>query len=268
MKMILLCTAAVVGLAGSAVAADMPMNARPYLPPPVFSWTGLYLGGVLGGVREHVTNTYVAPGGPFGFFPVDIPVIDAGSSNVFNSSRITYGAEAGYNIQLSSLVVGAEFDINYLGFSNTLVNIFALPTAGALPVVSTTQQTANMMLTARGRLGWAVFDRLLVYGTGGVASVHSTLTESNVYTPFAGLRFTDFSSVSAPTTDWVAGGGLEFAVTDHWTIKGEYLHLGKTTRTGSSGTISPFGPVFGNVTYSHIVTNEFDIGRLGLNYKF
>ena len=235
----------------------MALKARPYAYAPAYSWTGFYLGGVVGGVREQVNTTYIAPGLPDGYFPADQTAIDAGSSNGFNKSRIMGGAEAGYNIQFNSFVVGGEVDLDYLGFSNTNSTTFGTPLAG--PVTSTTQQTANWMFTARGRLGWTVFERLLVFGTGGIAAVHNTVTETNIYSPVAVASGTDFSSVSGAQTGWVVGGGLEYAVTDHWTVKGEYLHVGMPNWTGSSGTASPF---FGDpaiVTYLHTVTSEFDI---------
>jgi outer membrane immunogenic protein len=266
MKKMLFFAAAVASLGGSAFAADMPMKARPIAPPPAFSWTGFYIGGIVGDARQKVTNTYSAPGLPDGYFAADQAVIDAFSSNNFSSSRVTGGAEVGYNIQFGGLVVGAEFDIDYLGFSNTLTTAFTAPLAG--PVVSTTQSSTNWMFTARGRLGWAVFERLLVYGTGGIAAVHSTLTETNVYSPVFVASGTDFSSISAPYVGWVAGGGLEYAITDHWSIKGEYLHVGLPSKTAGSGTASPF---FGDpnlVSYNHTVTNEIDIGRFGINYRF
>jgi outer membrane immunogenic protein len=266
MKKFAFCIIAWAGVCGSAQSADMQLKAPAYVAPPVFTWTGFYLGGVVGDAREHMTNSYAAPGLPNGYLPGDQAAIDAFSSNSFSNSRVTYGAEAGYNIQFNSLVVGAEFEINYLGFSNTLISVFSTPLVG--PVTSTTSLSTNWMITARGRLGWAVFDRLLVFGTGGVAAVHSPLTQTNVYSPAFVASGTDFSSVSTGQTGWVAGGGLEYAVTDHWSIKGEYLHVGLPSRTGVSGTPSPF---FGNpaiVSYSHTVSNEIDIGRFGINYKF
>jgi outer membrane immunogenic protein len=250
----------------SAMAADMAV--RRVIAPPVFSWTGFYIGGVVGGARQQLTNTYAAPGLPNGFIPTDVAVIDALSSNSFNQTRVTGGAEAGFNIQTGPFVVGGEFDIDYLGFSNGVTTAFATPPAG--PVVSSTTANTRWMLTARARLGWA-FDRLLVYGTGGVAAVHTTVTETNVYSPAFVAAGTDFSSVSAPQTGWVAGAGLEYAVTDHWTIKGEYLHVGLPSKTAFSGTPSPFFALAAAgvvVNYGHTITNEIDIGRFGLNYKF
>jgi outer membrane immunogenic protein len=241
----------------------MPMKARPYAPPPVFSWTGFYVGGVVGDARERVSNTYAAPGLPNGYFAYVAASILV---QQLQQQQVTGGGEVGYNIQFGGLVVGAEFDIDYLGFSNTLTTAFTAPLAG--PVVSTTQQSTNWMFTARGRLGWAVFDRLLVYGTGGIAAVHSTLTETNVYSPVFVASGTDFSSVSGPYVGWVAGGGLEWAFTDHWSIKGEYLHVGLPSKTAASGTFSPFFDNPNFVIYNHTVTQEIDIGRLGINYKF
>jgi outer membrane immunogenic protein len=36
-------------LAQVAVAADLPLTAPPYQPPPIYSWTGFYVGGNIGG---------------------------------------------------------------------------------------------------------------------------------------------------------------------------------------------------------------------------
>lgn len=249
-----------------AMAADMQLKAPAYVAPAVFSWTGFYAGGLVGGVKERLTNTYIAPGLPDGYFPADQTVIDALSSNSFSKSRVTAGAEVGYNVQVGHWVLGAEFDLDYLGFSNTASTVFTAPIAG--PVTSTTTVSSDWMFTARGRLGWTFFDRWLVYGTGGAAAVHSNLTETNIYSPIFTASGTDFSSVSAGKIGWVAGGGIEFAITDHWTVKGEYLHVGLPNRTGTSGTTSPFLGDPALVTYTHTVTNEFDMGRFGLNYKF
>jgi outer membrane immunogenic protein len=48
-----LAAATLVGLAGSATAADLGRAPAPYQPPPpppsVFTWTGCYIGGNIGG---------------------------------------------------------------------------------------------------------------------------------------------------------------------------------------------------------------------------
>jgi outer membrane immunogenic protein len=266
MRKVFLCAAVSAGLGGSAAAADMPVKAPVYVAPPFFSWTGFYLGGNIGGARESIDNLYAAPGLPNGYLAPDAAAIDAGSSNSFNTTSVTYGFEAGYNVRWwSNLVVGAEFDIDGIGRSNSVANTFAAPTAG--PVTSTTTQSANWLFTARGRLGWA-FDRLLVFGTGGLAYVHGSLSETDVYSPVLVASGTDSVSVSGSNAGWVAGGGIEYAWTDHWTVKGEYLHVGMPNRSATSVTPSPFVGNPATVSYFHSVSTEFDIGRFGINYKF
>jgi opacity protein-like surface antigen len=54
---------------------------------------------------------------------------------------------------------------------------------------------------------------------------------THFYNPIFTAAGTDFSSSSAHQTGRVAGAGLEYAVTDHWSIKGEYLHVGVPNKT-------------------------------------
>ena len=48
-------------------------------------------------------------------------------------------------------------------------------------------------------------------------------------------------------------------LTDHWTVKAEYLHVGFAQRTVS---ITPLA------TYTFDFKDKLDIGRVGINYKF
>jgi len=49
MKGLVLALLTVASAGGSAFAADMPVKARP-APPPVYTWTGCYLGANAGGI--------------------------------------------------------------------------------------------------------------------------------------------------------------------------------------------------------------------------
>ena len=55
MKKLLLGSVAVLTLsaAGAANAADLPLKAPPPAPPTVWSWTGFYIGGHIGGAQEY-----------------------------------------------------------------------------------------------------------------------------------------------------------------------------------------------------------------------
>ena len=51
MKKVVIAAALALGIAAPAFAADMPMKAAPPMAPPlpIFSWTGFYIGGNIGG---------------------------------------------------------------------------------------------------------------------------------------------------------------------------------------------------------------------------
>jgi outer membrane immunogenic protein len=121
--------------AGSAQAADLPSHkAAPDFapPPPVFSWTGAYVGLNAGGAFK------------------------ADSGTGADYSGVVGGGQIGYNLQLSPLfVVGLETDFQGTSLSrHTGFGQVSLPWCG----------------TVRGRLGVTLFDsQLLAYGTGGFA---------------------------------------------------------------------------------------------------
>ena len=87
MRRILLASAAAFGLAGSAFAADLPSAAPPpiYVPPlPIFTWTGVYVGGQVGyGWGKNRVN-----------FDDNFDDYDAFS---YNTSGVIGGAHVGYN---------------------------------------------------------------------------------------------------------------------------------------------------------------------------
>jgi outer membrane immunogenic protein len=72
------------------------------------------------------------------------------------------------------------------------------------------------------------------------------------------------STISTTKSDWVAGAGVEAMLTDHWSLRGEWLHV-------DLGTISSALSAVGNnsvqtTTWSR--NEKFDEFRAGVNYKF
>src|SRR5512137_2295226 len=87
--------------AGSAMAADYPVKARPVAAPAaVYNWTGCYVGSIVGGgwgrVRDH-TNSLgsIDPTAPF--------KIDGYMS----------GGDVGCNYQVGAFVLGVEGDLSW-----------------------------------------------------------------------------------------------------------------------------------------------------------
>jgi outer membrane immunogenic protein len=173
-------------LAGTALAADL----TPPPPPPIFTWTGLYIGGYGGGEVTHTSyDTLVGP--PLSAFshltPTDIASVDAAGSQSLDKGGFAMGGELGYNWQIGMFVLGFETDIGGVtGGTNTtragLINAGSGP--GVFFPFAISQRATNALFgTARGRLGIA-FDRFLVYGTGGLAYLDIRLDHQSIQPEF------------------------------------------------------------------------------------
>lgn len=214
-------TVALVVLGGAAQAADMYRKAPPATPieapVSVYNWTGFYAGANLGG--EFLRDSATA----------------GGVRHKLNNGSIFGGVQAGYNWQSGPFVLGGEADIGYGHPSKT--KAFG---------VNTMKIEEGVSGTVRARAGYAV-DRALVYGTGGLAWANFDTTVNN-------------GVVSAKSdrtrAGWVVGGGVEYALTNNISAKGEYLYedFGNMKQTVN-------GVATSNKLSDHIV-------RVGLNYKF
>jgi outer membrane immunogenic protein len=98
--------------AGPAVAADLPAAMPVKAPPavvPLYTWTGFYIGGNVGGVTEHASGTsdFLDSG--------EIPPFSTNPQhNSFSNTRVIGGAQGGYNWQFSPWgVLGFEADWDF-----------------------------------------------------------------------------------------------------------------------------------------------------------
>src|SRR3954451_18955047 len=83
-------------LAGAAQAADMPLKAAPYAPP-VYNWTGWYIGAHIGGAWSD--NTFTLR---------DDDPSESSTEKGRHRSSVFGGGQIGYNFQSGSLLFGAE----------------------------------------------------------------------------------------------------------------------------------------------------------------
>lgn len=169
----------------------------------------------------------VSAGYGWGDADLAVPGIDV------NPAGLTGGVQAGVNFNLGGIVAGAETDINLSG-------IRAEHAAGA-----TYTSKLDYYGTFRGRVGMA-FDNVLPYVTAGLAYGGNTVTQN-----VGGPTFTD----SKFHWGWTAGAGVEFAMTEAISVKGEYLYLGLGEQDYSLNT------GIKNDVSAHTI-------RLGVNYKF
>jgi outer membrane immunogenic protein len=212
----LLTTAALLW-AGAAYGADMPktaaVNAYAAVGP---SWAGFYLG---------------AHGG-YGFG--DVATFDEFK---LSPKGFVGGGQVGYNWQYGQVVAGVEVDATWMGKKDSRGDLLCAPVGDAVPKSDCSiAGKYDLIGSARARLGTTIFGpRLLAYGTGGLAWGHAMLADGD--TALGSTRF-----------GWTAGGGLEFLLADHWTVRVEGLHYS-------------FG--------SDLLTKgDYNVVRAGANFKF
>ena len=111
----------------------------------------------------------------------------------------------------------------------------------------------------RARAGIA-FDRALIYATGGAAFTGIT----NSFSAFApGLGFIS-DSFSKTRAGWTVGGGIEYAVTNNWSVRAEYrfADFGHFTDFPFAAVL-PAGVVV--TSQHHLTENQVQVG---FSYKF
>ena len=249
------------------------LSKKPPGPSPVFSWTGFYLGGNVGGGTSHIDF------GGAGVFTTKGDVDPFSFANSGTASGILAGGQLGFNYQLPGhVVLGVETDLDGSSFHG-LTTFCSTGTGGPLLGHTANCETSNNKLvdfgTARGRVGYAFDDRVLVYGTGGFAwekSSTSTIATCVTVTgscPAHGVKFTDGSSeASATLSGWVAGVGVEWALTPQWILRAEYLHLvfdrgGENFSASGTASRVPF-----TLAGRSSMSNDVDLGRVGISYLF
>jgi outer membrane immunogenic protein len=207
----------------SAQAADLPPAPRPsyvapvVYAPPVYNWTGFYVGGNIGGGFADSSWT-----DPFG-----------GSNNKFSKDGFIGGGQVGANYQFNWLVVGIEGDFDWTGLKAT----------GADSIGDSLTANTQWTATATGRIG-AAFDRVLVYAKAGAAFAHERDSmNDSVFT-----ATTDFNR-----TGWTAGAGVEYALAQNWTAKLEYDYLGFGSESESLATpTTPFYPTNSSLNFQEV----------------
>jgi outer membrane immunogenic protein len=262
----LLASAAIL-VAGSAFAADLPARVAapaPYIAAPIFTWTGFYVGLNAGaGFNKSSGHNYYG-------YAVDPTNFYGFNNNSSNNAGFTGGAQAGYNMQFGSFVAGVETDINYIDRNKGFTGIVPTGLADGTYYAVSRGKDNNYFGTVRGRLGYA-FDRALIYVTGGLAyggnSGSGAVYRYNSLGGVPGVgTAVSYTGGNSSSIGWTLGAGLEYAFSNAWSVKAEYLHvdLGSNSRTFVTSGVG-VTPVTGTVLRSE---NRFDVVRAGLNYRF
>jgi len=226
-----------------------------------YNWTGFYAG-LNTGFALNDSSYSVSPTGEYltnpGLTPSNSLRTDSGD---FSDSAFTLGGQVGYNFQCGCFVYGVETDFNYNGTdeSSYVNRAISPPLIGNF--VHTVTQQIDYFGTLRGRFGYTLSDRCLIYATGGLA--YGTVS-SNSNVLFTSTLDNYIGSSSGLQAGWTIGVGSEYALCGCWSIKLEYLYVDLGSK---SYTYSP-QPVYGPVTYTTSIDSAQNVFRVGLNYKF
>ena len=174
------------------------------------------------------------------------------------------GANVGYNYEFnqwpifssSGVVVGLEGTVDGTSLSNT---------GGAASDVFfvTAHSRSDIQGSIRGRVGLA-WDRALIYATGGAAfGAFQTDISSFGTIPLTGAPFFGSTSISTTRVGWTVGGGIQYAVTNNWSVRAEYRYtdFGTINEALFSGQL-PGASIIGN---RRIHQNQV---QAGIDYKF
>jgi outer membrane immunogenic protein len=255
----------------AAQAADLPTRKEapaPVFVPPPFTWTGFYVGVNAGGIWPSGSRS-ASLFAPAAFaFPVST-FFPGGLGS--QSAGFIGGGQAGYNWQTGAFVLGVETDFDGSTLSKSFNNVGTpFTTAGALTgdFLTVNGKTSLTWLgTTRGRVGFVVTpdNRLMIYGTGGVAYGGGN-SQFTAFDHTTGSVWT--GNPSKTRVGWVIGGGVEYAITNNITIKGEYLYadLGSSSFNSLGNAASAIA--FPGVSVTGKVAYNASIFRAGVNYKF
>lgn len=223
-------------------AAASVKDSGPVAAAPGFNWTGVYVGASSGAMK--VDQDWVTPFG--------------GGVNTHDDVGLRgylAGGQAGYNLQLGSIVVGVEGDA---GRSNSRGGHACDDAGGAVlgQFDFTCRGRLENLASLSARLGF-VWGRALLYAKGGVANGEIRVETSNNRLLPVSPSNTPVNGETKRQTGWTVGAGMEFALNNNWTAKAEYMHydLGSDNYR-VDGTLVATAKTAG------------DIVRVGVNYHF
>ncbi|MCQ0988401.1 outer membrane protein [Jiella marina] len=238
-----LTTCAVVSFVNYSHAADVIYDPAPVPPAPVveetYDWTGAYIG-IFGGAATGDVDYDLGVTGLIN--------LNVGASN--SAGGLFGGAQAGFDYQMGSIVLGAVADIAASDIDSELsVSLGGLGSA-------TAKSELKYLGTVRARLGYAM-DRFMVYGHGGFAYGE---TEQSLSVTGLGTLTNDNNDTK---TGYVVGAGLEYAAFDNISFQTEYSYV-------DLGTDSIFSQSFGGGALNLNLDESLDFHtvKASINYRF
>jgi outer membrane immunogenic protein len=226
MKSTLLASVALIAMIGQAEAQDAGYN-----------WSGFYVGAQAG----------------YGWSSADFSGTSAVPEGDHHEDGFVAGVYVGHDWQQGNWVFGALADLDYIDVDQLQLQGFTpeFPPFGGKEENYT--YDIDWMATARVRAGYLPTERLLIYGTGGLALAH---VEASGFQEGAIIFPDDEFQNSGVEIGGVIGLGAEFALTRNWSLKTEYLHYDFNTLVADPAEGGPsFDP-------------SLDTVKVGVSFRF
>lgn len=263
--------AAAISLAAMPAASAAPRKpiAMPTTPVMADPWSGFYAGLNFGYSWGRTSSNY---------FVVDPATgLSQTTGDSTKMDGVLGGGQFGYNYRFNqNWLAGFETDFQGSGergrnFLQTCVNGFTggNGTCDTTNLYESYVERLEWFGTVRGRVGYLVDPRWLVYATGGFAygelERSDTLITTDTISGFFGPPVT--VSYSRVEPGWTLGAGFEAQAWQNWSWKFEYLYM-RLNGLPSSTVSLPFTnpPNLTQTVTSHEFTDN--VIRLGLNYQF
>jgi outer membrane autotransporter protein len=215
-----------------------PIVKAPVLVQVAYDWTGFFVGGSFGALN--------------GRTKWDFPAFGTNTDPRFAGAL--YGGQIGYDRQFGKWVVGIEG----AAYGSNASGARACPNG----VFFTCETDVAWIGTATAKLGYAFWNRSLVYVRGGGAfgdlGVTTRCNTGNVGSPVLGLAANCAESSTQNRVGWTVGIGSEFALSRNWTVRTEtnYFDMGRERYNFQPSNLD-----------ADVHQTGF-ISTVGLNYRF
>jgi outer membrane immunogenic protein len=261
MKKLATVIAAIASIGTPVLAADMGVPSRSYyppLPPAIYDWTGIYVGGHIGG------GMLVDSVGQNGTSLNDFNLAGSGS---LRPAGLIGGGQVGANYEFVPWVVGLEGSWTDSGIQgNTLIACSAcsvtVPPASTMSIQNErfTSQ-AQWFAALTGRIGYAANDWLF-YAKAGGAWMNVRYTEDLLGAGLPAQQIPPGTTVATQVlTDnragFTVGAGIEFGLVENISAKIEYDFYDFGSKNYNFSAITPVS-----------VSSNLHTIIVGLNYKF
>jgi opacity protein-like surface antigen len=219
-----------------------------------YDWTGPYMGASVGTLRGFEDWSLLNSSSPGGVQP--------------DFAGHVYGGQMGFNLQHGHWVYGieGEYGISDAHGGVGCPRAYTSPTTFGFPFGSvsindsfTCRADNDRLALLSARLGIA-WGRTLFYAKGGLAVGEVDASASNNGAPGSGGVLMDTAKWSV---GWGLGGGMEFALTQRWSAKAEYMHYDL-----GSEKFEVIGPTSGTPATFVKADTAGDTVRVGINYHF